>query len=51
MISLGLLGRSRGSPQVLEAVANDAKIKLLVLGQISDGSEQEFWNRVEHLNL
>ena len=51
MIHLCLFGRSRGWPQVLKAIANDAEIKFLVLDEISDGLEQESWNRVEHLNL
>jgi glycosyltransferase involved in cell wall biosynthesis len=53
IIHLGLFNRYRGWPQLLEAlsIARSQDAKLLVLGNINDGSEAEFQNMIEKLHL
>lgn len=53
LIHLGLIGRLRGWPQLLEALAmaRCQSVQLLILGAINDGSEQELRAEIERLGL
>ncbi|MFN3944304.1 MAG: glycosyltransferase [Allosphingosinicella sp.] len=53
LVHLGLIGRLRGWPQLLEAMrlCADLDLKLNVVGEFNDESEQEFWAEVDRLDL
>ena len=51
LIHLGLFSRSRGWPQVIEAMAYCVDIDLLVVGNFNDGSEHDFNAQISQLNL
>ena len=53
LVHLGLFSKTRGWPQVLDAMAalKHQNLQLLVIGEINDGSRSEFERRVEALNL
>lgn len=53
LVHLGLFSKSRGWPQVLDAIAvmRNRNLRLLVIGEINDGSHEEFSERVFKLGL
>jgi len=53
MVHLGLFGKHRGWPQVLEAMAmmRHSEARLKVIGDINDGTRPEFEARVKELRL
>lgn len=52
IVHLGLFSKVRGWPQVLDALARvDVKATLEVIGEINDGSSDEFFSRVRELGL
>ena len=53
LIHLGLIGRLRGWPQLLQALtmARCQSVQLLILGATNDGSEQALRTEIEHLGL
>jgi len=52
IVHLGLFGKLRGWPQVIEALSkSDEKVRLLIIGTINDGTEDEFWESVRANNL
>lgn len=53
LVHLGLFSKMRGWPQVLEAIAmmHHRNLRLLVIGEINDGSGAEFQLRVQQLGL
>ena len=52
IVHLGLIGKIRGWPQILEAMSlSNADIHLHIIGTINDGSEADFWKQVEKYKL
>lgn len=53
LVHLGLFSKPRGWPQILNAMAvmKHQNLKLLVIGDINDGSRSEFEQRVKDLGL
>ncbi|QDQ40003.1 glycosyltransferase family 4 protein [Legionella geestiana] len=53
MVHLGLFGRGRGWPQVLDAMhrMQNRKVELLVIGEFNDGSLEDFRARARELSL
>jgi len=53
IVHLGLINRYRGWPQLLEAITllKKESVRLLVLGSINDGSENDFLKAVSELGL
>ena len=53
LVHLGLFSKPRGWPQVLDAIGamRHKNLKLLVIGEINDGSRPEFEQRVKDLGL
>ena len=53
LVHLGLFSKPRGWPQVLDAMGamRHKNLKLLVIGEINDGSRPEFEQRVKNLGL
>lgn len=52
IVHIGLFSKVRGWPQVLEALAmTDDRVRLDVIGTINDGSQDEFFARLDALQL
>lgn len=52
IVHIGLFSKVRGWPQVLEALAmTDDQVRLDVIGTINDGSQDEFFARLDALQL
>ncbi|WP_340645156.1 glycosyltransferase [Phenylobacterium sp.] len=53
IVHLGLIGRKRGWPQLLDALAqcSDIDFQVTVAGEFNDNSEPEFRSRLKELNL
>ena len=52
LVHLGLFNKIRGWPQILDAISmTEKRVKLQVIGEINDGSEDEFMARLKSLDL